>query len=190
MAPVVVQAAQNGIGNGTSLTVTLGKGTETGNCLVVGIETSATGTNGTISGVTLGGLADHWGSLLTQGTGASGSIVAFWADPNCSGGLTSVVVSTTGSSGAQSIMATVWEVSGLPSTLAALLDQSGSTEHDPSSATFTISTGGSTVLASEIAFGSVGGTASTPTLPDPLHHGCSARSRPRRKPPRSRAITS
>ena len=150
----VVQTAQN-VANATSVTVTLGGATTAGNCLVAAAQTSATTTNGTVSGITLGGAAGNWGSLYSVGTGASNSILMFWADPNCASGQTSVVVTTTGSSGTQSITATVWEVSGLPSVLGSLLDQSAGTAAGASSSSFTSGTTGMISQASEIAFGMV-----------------------------------
>lgn len=125
MAISLVQAPVSNSGStGTTLTLTLGTPATAGNCLVVVITTHNGSTvNPTISGVTLGGSADNFASLFSTGSATDESISAFWTDPNCAGGQTSVVVSFSSVTSPR-YMASVYEFSGLASTNAALLDKS------------------------------------------------------------------
>src|SRR6516165_5855985 len=98
--------SKSGTGTGTSLTVTLTSATGSGNCLIVGAVCSGTSSNGSVSGVTLGGAAGNFAQAATAGGSGDGGIAAFWVDPSCAGGQTSVVVSVTGGTGTQTIF--VW----------------------------------------------------------------------------------
>ena len=164
-------SAQNNNFGGTnpSVTVTLGSPTTAGNCLVVAAVTTSVGTATTVSGVTLGGSADNFGSLYSEGNPAtSNSVLTWWADPNCAGGQTSVVVSTAGGSGTGYIAASVFEVSGLASTLGALLDQSSGNDHTASNVTsFTSNATGTTANPNELWLGLVGSYNLHPTFTGP-----------------------
>jgi microcompartment protein CcmK/EutM len=122
--PTLVQPAAKNSGTGTTLTVTLPNPTSSGSCLFVRVLTSAN-TNGHVSGITLGGSADNFGVIASQGTSTDHAIVTCWADPACAAGQTSVVITTTGSAGTQAVSAIVSEYSGMPATLAGMLDKSG-----------------------------------------------------------------
>lgn len=115
----VVQTASHNSG-----AVTFGAGTTGGNCPVVGIGVESTAAV-TITGVTLGGAAGHFGQLPgAQASANSGGIfqsVDMWADPNCASGQTAVAITASGSTVALGGVA--WEVSGLAATLAGLLDK-------------------------------------------------------------------
>lgn len=101
-----------------SSSVTLGAGVTAGNTVVVAVAclgpTPATG----VTGVTLGGSADNF-APVTPGPPAVDTTspndvitVSLWADPNCAGGPTAIVVTGTG------VVATwVWEFSGLSGTV-------------------------------------------------------------------------
>lgn len=158
--PVLVQVA-SGAASGTSVTVTLGSPTTPGNTLVLLYGDSADSGNATVSGVTLGGSADNWAQVASQGSNADHAIVAGWADQNCAGGQTSVVISTTGGSG-DHLFAWVFEWSGLTGTL----DVSSGSANGGVNA-WTSGTTGTTAQASEVAFGVTCG-ACTGTPPPAL----------------------
>jgi hypothetical protein len=107
---------------------------------------SADTSNATVSGITLGGAADNWAQSASHSTGGHANVEG-WADPNCAGGQTSVVVSTTGGSGSH-MFAWVFEWSGLTGTLDA-----SSGGDNGFAGTWTSGISGATVQASEVAFG-------------------------------------
>lgn len=153
MAPSLVQVASNAA-SATSVTVTLGSPTTSGNCLVALIADSADTTNGTPSTVTLGGSAGNWAQSAIWSANAH-AVAAGWADPNCAGGQTSVVSTWTGGV-SDHLFAWVFEFSGLTGTVDA---SSGS--DNSFSATWTSGATGTTVQASEVAFGITCGAANT-----------------------------
>ena len=112
------------VGNSLSPTI---PATGAGNCLVVCVASTFFAAASSISGITLGGAADNFAQLVAPETTTTGGNAAalMWADPNCAGGQTAVVISGSnlfvgnGSGGV-----TVYEVSGLAATIGALLDQS------------------------------------------------------------------
>jgi hypothetical protein len=167
MAPVIVQTPAQNTSTTASCTVTLGSPTTTGNCLVVVTCTSNSTTNASVSGITLGGAADNFGSLFVQGTGGGFAIVSFWADPSCAGGQNSVVVTTTGGSGtALTFNVTVYEVSGLLATLGTLLDRSTGVDQSTGSLSWSSGSTATTTQASELWVGGVNaGNTSTITGP-------------------------
>ena len=72
--------------------------TTAGNCLIVCVGSFNNLAQASISGITLGGLADNFAQAVAghSTNGSSGFNDAFvWCDPNCSGGKTSVVISGT-----------------------------------------------------------------------------------------------
>ncbi len=153
----VVQTAQNYVISSqatTTVTVTLGKATQAGNCLLVITGTTYSTTNPAVSGVTLGGSAGNFGSLYSEGLSGGDSIVSFWADPDCAGGQTSVAVTVSGGSGSGLVAVSVLEVSGLASTLAGLLGQSAGTT-DSSGTSWTSGATAATSQADELWVGGV-----------------------------------
>lgn len=154
MAPSLVQVAANAA-SAASVTVTLGSPTTGANTLVALFGTSANSSNGSPSGITLGGSADNWAQSAIQGSSGDHAISAGWADPNCAGGQTSVVITLTGGSG-DLLFAWVFEWSGLSATV----DVSSGAANSFSS-TWTSGTTGSTTQADEVAFGITCGAANT-----------------------------
>ena len=109
----LVQSASNTAASATSCAVTLTNKTAAGNCLIVSVGTIDTTDNPTVSGVTLGGSPDNFTVANTAYNNADVN-AAFWIDPSCAGGQTSVVVSLTGGVGASPfISVTVMEWSGI-----------------------------------------------------------------------------
>jgi len=135
------------------------------NCLVIAANLGNSGaTNQTITGVTLGGGADHWAAALQAGSAASGR-VEFWTDRDCAGGQTAVVITESTLTGSI-ITGIIYEISGLD--LAAPLDKTSSNPWT-SGTSFTSNATAATTQAKEIAVG-IGGefTASgTPTVSGP-----------------------
>ena len=94
-----------------SLTVTI-PATTAGNCLVVCVASLNATTPASISGITLGGSADNFAQAVANTAQTASAFI--WADPNCAGGQTSVVISgahLTVSAGNGGVV--VYEVSGL-----------------------------------------------------------------------------
>lgn len=148
----------------TTLTLTLGGATTAGNCLVACISSSASVTNNSVSGVTLGGSAGNWASLVSAGTGAGEAITGIWADPSCAGGQTSVVVSVSGGSGSTVwLFARVYEFSGLAAATSGLLDKSSTAT--ASSSSWSSGTTAATTHASEAWVGLVITDSTTITGP-------------------------
>lgn len=148
--PALIQAAV-GSAAASSTTVTLPSPTTHGNCLIALIGDSANTANGTPSGITLGGSADNWTQAAIMGTSGDHAIVAGWVDPNCAGGQTSVVITTTGGTG-DLLFAWVFEFSGLTGTV-----DVSSGGANGAQTTWTSGTTGSTTQASEVAFGITAG---------------------------------
>lgn len=151
--PAVVQEAANFIANSaaTSVTVTLGTATTAGHCLVAAVVTTNATANASVSSVTIGGSADNWASAYVNGGPSTAAICSFWADPDCEGGQTSVVVSFSGGTGNIWAYVYVYEVSGIVS--ASPLDQSAGNSSLVSSSSWSSGSTGTTVQASEIAIG-------------------------------------
>ena len=142
-----------------TLTTTI-PSTTAGNCLVVCINSFSTGAQ-SVSGVTLGGVADNFAGLKTVGGGANAPLTAIWADPNCAGGQTSVVVAGTNlnpGSGDGGIV--IFEISGLVAS--SVLDKSASATG--SSAAFSSGATATTTVASEIFIGTAD---AAPTIAGP-----------------------
>ena len=135
--------------------------TTAGNCLVVCVD-SFGGSTQSVTGITLGGSAGNFSQLIAVGGAASLPFSAIWADPNCAGGQTSVVISGTGLSlisGDGGVV--IYEISGLASS--SVLDQSSSGT-TASGTTFSSGTSGTTALANEIYVGTADGS---PTMAGP-----------------------
>ena len=158
MATVVQAAPTVQNASLTTATVTLANPTGAGNTLVACITTNGGSSNPLVSGITLGGSADHFASVETGNAGVSfgGEI---WYDPNCAGGQTAVVVTCTGGSGANpEIYVTVYEVAG---TLTADKHVSNPVGGG-SQTTWTSTATATTTSANEIYFGCVTGSSNSP----------------------------
>jgi hypothetical protein len=168
MTITVVQSAQNITHSSSSpfsVTVTL-SATTSGNCLVACmISTSTSGNNPTVSGVTLGGGADNWASLVSFGNGTSNEVVTFWGDNNCAGGQTSVVVSASGGTSGQTLAASVFEISGLVTT--SVLDKNAGNANGGSGASWTSGNTSTLSQTNEIAIGIVGNSGGASTITGP-----------------------
>lgn len=151
MSITLVQSGSNTSTGG--VTVTLGANTTAGNCLVALIS----GTNGTVSGVKLGGAAGNW---ALQASNTTACDVEIWADPNCAGGQTSVAVTSSTGGG---ITCQVYEFSGV--VLASPLDKTAN--NSASSTSWTSTATATTTLASEAWVGVVGTADSGLTLSGP-----------------------
>ncbi|HSZ38461.1 MAG TPA: hypothetical protein VK817_00740 [Trebonia sp.] len=162
----LVQAPVSNSGTaGTTLTLTLGSATTAGNCLVVVITThNASTVNPAVSGVTIGGSADNFASLFATGGATDESISAFWTDPNCAGGQTSVVI-TFSSVTSPRYMASVYEFSGLAATNAALLDKSAASATGANGTSFSSTSTATTANAVELWVGLVSTDTTTVTGP-------------------------
>src|ERR1700693_150975 len=162
--PAFVQSVQ-GDSSTSPLTLALPNPTTAGNCLVVCIATETTGgTNPSVSGVTLGGAAGNFASLLSAGTSTTEAITGIWADPNCAGGQTSVAVSFTGGSSPQ-YFASVMEFSGLAATIAGLPDKSTSVNAGSASSSWSSGSTATTSQASQVWAGMVATDSVTITGP-------------------------
>jgi hypothetical protein len=162
----LVQAPVSNSGTtGTTLTLTLGTASTAGNCLVACVSTHTGATNNpTINGVTLGGSADNFASIATAGGLTDESNTGIWADPNCAGGQTSVVI-TFGSATTPKYLASVYEFSGLASTIAALLDKSAASALGSSGSSWSSGSTATTANAVEAWVGAVTTDSVTVTGP-------------------------
>jgi hypothetical protein len=119
-SPALIQSASN-TGSATTITVTLGTATGAGHCLIAYVAEQQGTTNPTVSGITLGGAADHWAVAVTAIANADVN-TEIWSDRSCAGGQTAVAVSFnagTGTNPGQVVYVEEW--SGL--TTAAPLDK-------------------------------------------------------------------
>lgn len=155
--PSVVQTT--GLVTGTSLTtlnLTLPKAATKGNTIVVAWGASTATTFPTISGVTIGGVADNFGAAVTNTDGSNTvANTAIWVDPNCQQASAAIVVTSAGGTGADITYAQAWEISNAftTSTAAAAVDVT-STQLVTSSATSSFATTGpSTTTANDFQAG-------------------------------------
>ena len=168
MAPSLVQSKSATAASVTTVTVTLTSSTTAGNCLIVAVVTSASPSNPTVSGITLGGAAGNFAQSATAGNPSVDSESVFiWADPNCAGGQTAVSVTLSAASGSCNVWVMEWSglVTSTPVDKTAGQAQSAVTSWS-STATAT------TTQASEVAVGAVGtfngtgvGTITGPSSP-------------------------
>lgn len=130
-------------------------GTTAGNCAVVAIN-AYSGTSGNVpnvTGVTLGGSADHFASAQQAVSGFVGtySLAAIWVDPNCAGGQTAIAVSGANLSVAGPLGGiTIYEVSGLTASPVDQVSGGNAT----SGTSWSSGATPTTTLAAEIWFGS------------------------------------
>jgi hypothetical protein len=176
--PMVVQLAGDDINSLTTCTVTLPKATTKGNLVVVAVATWANTANPTVSGVTLGGSADNFASVVSETGGNDNMNTYIWADPDCGQSSATIVVTCTGGSGTGPIIQVlVWEVSGTLSTssVSAATDVSASGYTSSSAASLVTTSATSTTQANDIVFGVAGlyeGGSDTLslTLPNPEYY--------------------
>jgi hypothetical protein len=145
-------------GSGT-LTCTFGSNTTPGNSIVVIWASGQTTTNPTISGITIGGNAEHFGSAESLNNNAQLD-AEIWLDSNLTTASTSVVVSFSGGTGSGSFAecACAYEVPGILTTDKVAGGTNASTTWD-SGAT------AATTQAAEILFGSAAiGQSQVPTV--------------------------
>ena len=135
--------------------------TTAGNCLLVAVMTNFAGGPGGVTGVTLGGEDDNFAQLLESDEYDPDNydaydVVIFWADPDCAGGQTALVVVTNDEiAGITDLDIVVLEISGLAS--ASVLDKSstnGATGVNGSTG-YTSGTTGETTEAAEMWVGGV-----------------------------------
>jgi hypothetical protein len=132
-------------------TITLSKPTAAGNTVVVvPVLQQAGSTANTVSGITLGGSAGNFALAFGTGGAATTGRCEFWADPDCAGGQTSIVVTPALSVTGLNVSVFAFEVAAMPSTTE--LDGSHGSGGS-SGTTFTSGATGTLAQASEIAFG-------------------------------------
>lgn len=154
---------QPGHAASTTVTVTLGAPTTTGNCLIACVVSAATSTNGAVTGITLGGAAGNWAALTSAGTSGDDAITSVWADPSCAGGQTAVVV-TVNSTGTSHTCVQVYEFSGIAA--ASVLDRSaGQDTAFTAGAGWSAGPTSSTTQAAELWLGAAFGLNTTMTGP-------------------------
>ena len=137
-----------------SLSVTI-PSTGAGNCLIVGVCAFAQTT--AVSGITLGGAAGNFGQIpgAVARTATGGALtdccVEVWADPNCAGGQTAIVVSGPSSTSVDTGDGGVFvlEYSGLAATLGALKDQLAVTAIGANGTSWSVGPTGTTTQAAE-----------------------------------------
>jgi hypothetical protein len=162
----VVQSAQGINAAGTTITIALPSPTTAGNCLAAVIQSysySYSGANPSVQAITIGGLTDNWSQLAGYGSAGSWTIASVWADPNCTGGQTSVKITCGGGGGPQTVAASVFEVSGLVTT--GVLDKTTGMPNVNAATSWTSGTTAATSQAVEIAFGGVSGVTNFVTGP-------------------------
>jgi hypothetical protein len=118
--PVIVQ--DSGIVTGTSLStlaVTLGKATTVGNTLIGVYGSTALTLNPTVTGITIGGAADHWAVVGSAGSTTTDGYCTTWADPSLATASTAVAITTGNGSGTTWNVARVWEVADMFATTSA-----------------------------------------------------------------------
>lgn len=125
----------------TNLNLTFPAATTLGNTLVCGVGLNSTGTTPSVSGMTIGGVADHWGAVAaaaaTSGTGQNSEM---WIDPAASASGTTVGITLTGGTGLPVIVGFAYEFSGLLNTtsVSSAVDVA---DHGSSSGSTTTTTG-------------------------------------------------
>jgi hypothetical protein len=160
--PSLVQSKSATGTSATSITVTLNSPTTAGNCLIVALGADDGTANEQISGITLGGSA---GNFAVANTAYNDGFLnaAIWADPNCAGGQTTLVISLThGNNSVPAIAAWVMEWSGLAAT--SVVDKAPAGVNT-SGTTWSSGSTGTLSQASEVAVGVVYGAISGLSTP-------------------------
>lgn len=133
----------------TTATVTLPSPTTSGNSLVATVLSNGNTANPVVTGLTLGGSADHWASVVKADPTVSygGEI---WYDANCASGQTVVTVTCAGGAGGSAgIWLAVYEVTGIIAADQASANADGT----GTATTWTSGTTSTTSRTNEIAFG-------------------------------------
>jgi len=149
-SPALIQSASN-TGSATTITVTLPSPTVAGHCLIAYVAEQQGTTNPTVSGITLGGAADHWAVAVTAVANADVN-TEIWSDRSCAGGQTAVVVSFnagTGTNPGQVVYVEEW--SGLTTTPLDKTSGANGSSTTPSSGTT-----GTLTQANELVVGVIG----------------------------------
>ena len=151
MAITLVQHV-GALGGSTTTTVTVAP-TGAGNCLIACMTCQiASGT--AISGITLGGSADNWAAQATD-QNTSVATCSIWADPNCAGGQTSIVVTIGAINNFVAI--DIYEVSGLALTSPLDKTSQNSIAGTQSTQAWTSNATATTTVANEFWVGVMGG---------------------------------
>lgn len=163
MAITQVQAKTGTATTGTTVTVTLSSATTAGNILVVYVLAIEGTTNPVVSGITLGGAADNF-ALAERANSALHGNCEIWADPNCAGGQTSVVVTFTAGTGVNTSYAVnVEEWSGIvPSSPVDVVN--GQNSSGAATSAWSSLSSGTLSQASELVVGAVAGLIVSGTL--------------------------
>ncbi len=158
---IVQQAAPVGAG---TLSISLPNPTTAGNCVVVIFEIFTGGGVPSISGVTLGGVADNFAATVTKEyTGVSDdTLTAIWVDEGCAGGQTAIVVSGSNLNSPVVSGLYAYEVSGLVTT--SVVDKTSSNATTTVGA-WTSNATATTSQPSEIWFGGCCYTSAGPASP-------------------------
>lgn len=158
-AAATVEQPTGSLPSSAAATVTLPQATGTGNTLVAAVTTMGATTNPAVSGITLGGAADHWQAAVTDpGTVKYGG--AIWFDAGAAAGQTSVVVSISGGTGASGeIYVAVYEVTGFLA-----FDQGAHGESASNVTTWSSGAAPTTTSPAEIFFGAATASNAIPTV--------------------------
>ena|ERR1035437_5667108 len=150
---LVHEASASAAGSVTTLTVTV-PSTTAGNCLVV-VSWIETVSSGSLSSVKLGGAAGNFAILTGAGTSSLVEGRAeIWADPNCAGGQTSVVLTNSTASAGSGWGAYVYEFSGIAAS--SPLDKSAGAVSVAVATPWSSGATAATALASELWVGVAG----------------------------------
>lgn len=168
MTAYVVQTVQN-TGTTTTLAGTFPAAVRTGNCVVVVASSTGASNNGSVSAVTLAGVADNFTQLYTAGGTTTAAFLAWWADPSCTGGGTVVSVTWGGIAGNDRTSLTALEVGALFPSPAYLLGSGTQNSSGTAIAAWTSGTLNPVTAAPELWVGAVTatgpGTITGPTYP-------------------------
>jgi hypothetical protein len=114
MAPAVVQSV-TGTASSTAgvLDLTLPGPTTSGNTIVVFAAAISTGDEAGAASATLGGSAGNFAPVDAACYSDDGDALSVWADPDCAGSETALVISSYGTAGTYYLAGAAYEISGL-----------------------------------------------------------------------------
>jgi hypothetical protein len=108
--PSIVQVTPIVAGSSlTALDLTFPAAVTEGNLVVAGYGATAVTTDPHVSGIELGGSADHWGKITAHDQ--SGDL-ELWADPSAAEASDAIAIATTGGSGQVQTIGMAWEIDG------------------------------------------------------------------------------
>jgi hypothetical protein len=119
--PSVVQTSPFAVGSSaTLLDINFTKNVTAGNTVVAAFATESIGGNDPgPTGITLGGSADHWGSIISAGNTNTASVF-MWADPSAAGAAEAIAVAMSGGTiGPYWTSGVAWELEGMFATTSA-----------------------------------------------------------------------